>query len=65
MGETTEDGSRMAAVSASQKFSWANQADVDLEFVNRRLGTICDKMSVSTEKHWAVPHYRLKKDRAG
>lgn len=58
--ETTENGLPVAAVSASDRFSWAKHAGVDLDFVDHRLGVICHELKVSEDKHWAVPRYRMK-----
>jgi len=60
--ETTEGGLPVAAVSANDRFSWAKQANVELEFVGQRLDTLCEEIAASEERHWAVPRYRMKSD---
>lgn len=60
--ETADDGLPVAAVSASDRFSWAKQAGVQIDFVDQRLATICHEIPASEEKHWAVPRFRMKKE---
>lgn len=57
--EATDDGKPVAAVSASDRFSWAKQAGVDIEFIDRRMAAICEQVTAS-DQHWAVPRYRMK-----
>lgn len=58
--ETADDGFPMAAVSSSDRFGWAKQVGVEIGFVDQRLATICEEISASEEKHWAVPRFRMK-----
>lgn len=60
--ETADDGLPVAAVSSSDRCSWAKQAGVEIEFVDQRLATICEEIASSEEKHWAVPRFRMKKE---
>jgi hypothetical protein len=52
-------GHPYAAISASDRLSWANEAGVALEFIDERLDLMCDRVE-EEETYWAVPRYQLK-----
>lgn len=56
--ESTADGTSVAPISASDRFAWAKDAGVDIDFVNARLEAICKKVPPA-DKHWAVPRFRM------
>lgn len=49
----------VAAVSASDRFSWAKQAGVEVDVVDRYMAITCQEVK-NIDEHWAVPRYRLK-----
>lgn len=61
-GETVNGESPVAAISTSDRFSWAKQAGVEVDFIDRRVAKICDEIK-SDNEHWAVPRYRIKSNK--
>lgn len=57
--ESSDSGLPVAAVSTSDRFSWAKQADVGLEFVDERLEAVCQELK-TTDERLAVPRFRMK-----
>jgi len=57
--EDTQQGAPVAAIAASDRLAWANQAGVEIDRVEERLCCVCEKVEPE-QKHWAVPRFRLK-----
>ena len=57
--EDNQQGSPVAAIAASDRLAWANQAGVEIDLVEERLYSVCEKVEPE-QKHWAVPRFRLK-----